>query len=99
MSHDCKCECKHKNVNYCKKCNKVHCLDCGKEWPEHSLRQWVDPYWWYYPYQYDPYRIMWTDATTGNEEGVTCEMTYASSPHQFRISGNVEGGGSHPDYN
>ncbi len=99
MSHLCKCECKHKNVKYCKKCDKVYCLDCRKEWPESR------GYTWYYPQRYDygtaslPYEVTWTDATTGITESGSCEMTYGSSPHQIELSGNIEGCGSHPDFN
>lgn len=65
MNHDCKCECKHKNVKYCKKCNKAHCLDCNKEWPENDY--WYHFRWYppqiYYPY-YEPCYPTWTDGTT-----------------------------------
>lgn len=43
--HDCKCECKHKKVRYCSKCQKVHCIDCGKEWHEQTTV-------WYHPNSY-----------------------------------------------
>ncbi len=57
--HNCKCQCKHERVEYCPKCQKVHCKDCPKEWPD--LRQIVTPY---YPY-YEPYPYthpQWTDS-------------------------------------
>ena len=25
-------DCEHKKIEYCKKCDVVECLDCGKEW-------------------------------------------------------------------
>jgi hypothetical protein len=39
MKHKCKCKqsdllCNHEKVEYCKDCGKVHCLKCGKEWPD-----------------------------------------------------------------
>lgn len=26
--------CEHENLQYCKHCKVVHCLDCKQEWPE-----------------------------------------------------------------
>lgn len=31
MTHNCDHGCKHENVKYCDKCQKVYCKDCGKE--------------------------------------------------------------------
>lgn len=34
--HTCKEKnCEHKRIEFCKLCQKVYCLDCGKEWPEY----------------------------------------------------------------
>jgi hypothetical protein len=33
MDH-CNHDCKHENVKFCDKCQKVYCKDCGKEWPQ-----------------------------------------------------------------
>ena len=71
MKHLCKCECKHKNVKYCKKCDKVYCLDCRKEWPEHKFSEypWY-PYQWYYTTPHcdtGTPQITWTDGTTTAE--------------------------------
>ena len=44
----CKCDhgCKHESLNYCDKCGKVHCLKCGREWPQYEF---IQPYIPYYP--------------------------------------------------
>ena len=64
MSHKCKCECKHKNVRYCKKCDKVHCLDCAKEWPDTNHY----PYYPYYPYS-------WYYTSAGTSDWTYCPST------------------------
>ena len=33
MDH-CNHDCKHENIKYFDKCQKVYCKDCGKEWPQ-----------------------------------------------------------------
>ena len=58
MKHKCKCKqsdllCNHEKVEYCKECGKVHCLKCGKEWPDERQADfspiWVIPYQPYIP--------------------------------------------------
>lgn len=67
---DCKCDhgCKHDRLKFCEKCQKVHCLDCGKEWPQYDFSQPYIPYVPYIPY-YKPINIpsVWYgDNTYGN---------------------------------
>lgn len=55
---DCKClhDCRHESLNYCDKCGKVHCLKCGREWPQYEYSQPYIPYAPYYPpYVGEPY--------------------------------------------
>ena len=66
MAHKCKCSCEHKNVQYCKDCGKVHCVDCGQEFEASPRFEYVP----YFPSIYpvypvypnpEPYKITWTD--------------------------------------
>ena len=40
MGHNCKSECKHKDVEYCKKCEKVFCKNCDREWNDNYYWNW-----------------------------------------------------------
>ena len=54
MKHNHSCECEHANVQYCKKCKVVHCLDCNMEWKAYPSYPYNYPY--NYPYwQYGQY--------------------------------------------
>jgi len=47
MKHNHSCECEHSNVQYCKKCKVVHCLECNQEWrtvPNYT-NTYSYPYW------------------------------------------------------
>lgn len=43
--HQCCCE--HERVKFCKKCQVVHCLDCGREWKYEPCTLNHYPNWWY----------------------------------------------------
>ncbi len=47
-------ECKHQNIKFCKKCNVLYCVDCGKEWVE-KIELYTSPY-YFYSYTWPDYR-------------------------------------------
>jgi ABC-type antimicrobial peptide transport system ATPase subunit len=54
MDHQCNHGCKHDRLKFCDKCKKVHCLDCGTEWPKQEIitypvYPYVQPYVTAYP--------------------------------------------------
>lgn len=55
--------CEHKNVKYCKVCQVVYCVDCGKEWRDIC---------WTYTYPQTTWTPNWT-VTTGDT--ITCDHT------------------------
>ena len=94
MSHNCKCECKHENVKYCQKCDKVYCLDCSKEWPE---QQWEYPYQWYYTTPHcdtGTPQITWANGTT--TAGITNSETLDSIQ---RARKEMQSGAAYLSYN
>lgn len=42
--------CEHKNLKHCECCSGIHCRDCSKKWPEHTVSMPVVPWtirpWW-----------------------------------------------------
>ena len=44
--HNCQ-ECKHENITFCPKCQKVYCVDCGREWEDKCTLNHYYP--WYVP--------------------------------------------------
>ena len=58
-----RCECDHKRVKFCKKCQVVHCLDCQQEWTAKSSFYWY-PYSWPNTTWPKPYEITWTTGAT-----------------------------------
>src|SRR5882724_11132717 len=44
--HNHSCQCDHENVQFCKTCKIVHCLDCKIEWTQKYTYSY--PWNWYY---------------------------------------------------
>jgi hypothetical protein len=63
MNHQCSHGCKHERLKFCDKCKKVHCLDCGTEWPKQEVITYpVYPH--VSPNPWKPYDV-WYGTSTG----------------------------------
>lgn len=67
MAHKHEYCCEHKNVKYCKVCQVVYCVDCGKEWSEKSW------HYLYYPYT-EPWKITWGSEADKTDYAETTEF-------------------------
>jgi hypothetical protein len=69
MALNCKCSCEHKNVKYCKDCDKVYCEDCGREWGE---KEYIYPLYPVYPIQ----PVIPIPAIQSGSDDITPEITW-----------------------
>ena len=84
----CKCNCEHKKVEYCKECQKVHCKDCGQEWPDLKTETQFIPY---YPYIYSkPYKPPFWEITWGTNGTINDpDPSITVSSDNYTDTGNV----------
>ena len=81
MKHNHSCECDHNNVQYCKKCKVVHCLECNQEWRTYPSYTYNYPY--NYPYYwYGQTGQLGSQILMGNATGQAAQSTNAQNSMQ-----------------